>query len=72
MQVRGCRRQLKGPGKESVPAVAKWYVALLFACIVLPYLLGVRPRGRRDWRFMVVVIAFLTWLLLGFTFVMSR
>ena len=49
-----------------------WYLGLLLVCIVGPYLLGVRPRGRRDWRHIVVAIAFLTWLLLGFTFLMSR
>jgi hypothetical protein len=31
-----------------------------------PYLFGVRPRVRRDWRVLTVTIGFLSWLLAGF------
>jgi hypothetical protein len=49
-----------------------WYLLLLAACVVGPYLFGVRPRRRRDWMLLTITIAFLTWLLAGFAFVRSR
>ncbi len=42
-----------------------WFVILLIACIVTPYLFGVRPKTRRDWFALAITIAFLMWLLLG-------
>ena len=42
-----------------------WFLILLAACIATPYLLGVRPRSRRDWFALAIAIAFLMWLLLG-------
>ena len=52
--------------------LTKWFVALLLLCVILPYVLGVRLRGLRDWRHVVIAIAFLTWLLLGVGFLYSR
>jgi hypothetical protein len=43
-----------------------WYLVLLVVILVVPYLAGVPPRSRRQWRYLLVTIAFLTWLLLGF------
>jgi hypothetical protein len=43
-----------------------WYVMLVAACVVGPYVFGIRPRGRGDWRWLAVTIGFLTWLLAGF------
>ena len=51
---------------------AKWFVALLALCILLPYLLGVRPRRPGDWRHLLIAIAFLMWLLLGLGYLSSR
>ena len=42
-----------------------WYLLLLVATMVGPYLCGVAPRSPRQWRLVSVTIAFLTWLLLG-------
>jgi hypothetical protein len=42
-----------------------WYVLLLLVTAVGPYVLGVRPRSSRQWHYVSVTIAFLTWLLLG-------
>jgi len=42
-----------------------WYLLLLANVIVTPYLLGVPPRCRREWRCVTITLAFLTWLLLG-------
>jgi len=47
------------------------YVALLAGCIVFSYVLDVRPRVARDWRYLTATITFLTWLLIGFAFVRS-
>ena len=33
-------------------------------CLVGPYVLGVRPRTRRDWQYIAITIAFLAWILL--------
>jgi len=52
--------------------IATWFVALLILCVLLPYLLGVRPRRPRDWRHVLIAIAFLMWLLLGFGYRYSR
>ncbi|HYX80820.1 MAG TPA: hypothetical protein VE714_00410, partial [Gemmatimonadales bacterium] len=49
-----------------------WYVLLVGVCIVAPYLLGMRPRRRRDWILLTLTIGFLTWLLAGYTFVRSH
>jgi hypothetical protein len=48
------------------------FVALLALCAPLPYLLGVRPRRQGGWRHVLVAIAFLMWLLLGFGYLHSR
>jgi hypothetical protein len=42
-----------------------WYVLLLLVTALGPYALGVRPRCPRQWRYVSVTVAFLTWLLLG-------
>ena len=39
------------------------FALLAAACIVGPYALGVSPRTRRDWRWIAITIAFLTWVL---------
>jgi hypothetical protein len=36
---------------------------LLGVCIVGPYLLGVRPRTKADWRALAITIALLMWIL---------
>jgi hypothetical protein len=43
-----------------------WYLVLVIACIMLPYVLGVRPRCQKDWTALGFTIGFLTWLLVGF------
>lgn len=43
-----------------------WYVVLVTPCIVLPYLLRVRPYRQKDWTALAFTIGFLTWLLVGF------
>jgi hypothetical protein len=53
-------------------SLSAWYLLLVGACVVLPYLLRLQPARRRDWTFLSVTIAFLTWLLLGFAFLHSR
>lgn len=40
-----------------------WFVVLLLMCMVTPYALGVRPRTRRDWLAIALIVAFLMWLL---------
>lgn len=50
---------------------AWWFVGLLAICVLLPYLLGVRPRRPRDRRQVLIAVAFLMWLLLGFGYLYS-
>ena len=40
-----------------------WFLVLLGVCIVGPYVLGVRPRTRRQWIYIALTIAFLAWTL---------
>ena len=42
-----------------------WCLVLVATCLVGPYVFGVRPRRRRDWFALAIVIAFLIWLLPG-------
>ena len=41
-----------------------WFLIALAACVIAPYVLGVRPRTRRDWTLIALTIAFAAWLLL--------
>jgi hypothetical protein len=40
-----------------------WFVLLAVLCMIGPYLLGARPRSRRDWMYIALTLAFLAWLL---------
>jgi hypothetical protein len=40
-----------------------WFVLLASVCLAGPYLLGTRPRSRRDWTYIALTLAFLAWLL---------
>lgn len=42
---------------------ARWFLLIAALTIAAPYLLGVKPRTRRQWFYVVVTIAFLTWIL---------
>ena len=42
---------------------ARWFLLILALTIAAPYLLGVKPRTRRHWLYVVVTIAFLAWVL---------
>jgi hypothetical protein len=44
-----------------------WCIFLVACCMLAPYLLGVRPKTRRDWILITAAITFLTWLLGGLT-----
>lgn len=40
-----------------------WFLVLVAVCIVGPYLLGVRPKTKRQWVLIALTIAFAAWLL---------
>jgi hypothetical protein len=40
-----------------------WFLILAGVCVVGPYVLGVRPRTRRDRVCLALTIAFLAWIL---------
>ncbi len=40
-----------------------WFFILSGLCILGPYLLGVRPRTRREWTCLVIAVAFIAWVL---------
>jgi hypothetical protein len=42
---------------------AVWFLILAAVLVVGPYVLGVRPRTRRQWLHIAITIAFLAWLL---------
>ena len=48
---------------SAMKSAGTWFLLLLVVCVVTPYLLGVRPRTRREWTYLAVTIAFLVWLL---------
>jgi hypothetical protein len=35
-----------------------WYLALVAACMILPYLLRVRPRRQKDWTVLAFALGF--------------
>jgi hypothetical protein len=46
-----------------MPSANTWFLVLAGACIVGPYVLGVRPKTRRDRVCLALTIAFLAWIL---------
>jgi hypothetical protein len=40
--------------------------ALTSLVVLAPYVVGVRPRSRREWQWIVLTLAFLFWMLGGF------
>jgi hypothetical protein len=40
-----------------------WFLVLALVCVIGPYLLGVRPRTRRQWSYLAITLAFLAWVL---------
>ena len=40
-----------------------WFLVLTAICVAGPYVLGVRPRTRRQWFYLTVTLAFLAWIL---------
>jgi hypothetical protein len=48
-------------------SVYGWLAVLLLVCVSGPYLLRIRPRRPVDWVALTATIAFLVWLLGGFT-----
>ena len=49
-----------------------WLVIVIALCVVGPYVFRVRPYRRGDWIALTAAIAFLGWLLGGFTSLRSR
>ena len=49
-----------------------WFVILAAACLVGPYVAGVPPRTRRQWRYIAITIALLAWVLLLMVSLRSR
>jgi hypothetical protein len=48
---------------EAMNSAGTWFGVLLAVGILAPYLLGARPRTKRDWLYLALTIAFLAWLL---------
>jgi len=46
-----------------VNPAARWFLLIIALTIAAPYLIGVKPRTRRQWFYVVVTIAFLAWML---------
>ena len=44
-------------------SAGSWFLILASVCLFGPYVLGVRPKTRREWLYLMVTIAFLAWLL---------
>jgi hypothetical protein len=45
------------------PAATRWFVLILVFTIAAPYALGIKPRSRRQWFYIVVTLAFVAWIL---------
>lgn len=53
-------------------SASTWFLILAGVCIVGPYVVGVRPKTRRDWVWLALIVAFLAWLLPLMTSLRSR
>ena len=49
-----------------------WLTVLLMLCVAGPYVFKIKPHRRMDWIALTVAMAFLVWLLGGFTSLRSR
>jgi hypothetical protein len=49
--------------EDEMRSALTWFLILAGVCIGGPYVLGVRPRARRDWIYLALTLAFLAWLL---------
>jgi hypothetical protein len=44
-------------------SAATWFLVLAGVCVAGPYLLGVRPKTRRQWQYLALTVGFLAWVL---------
>jgi hypothetical protein len=44
-------------------AAQAWFLVIAAAAVATPYLLGVKPRTRRQWQYVAITLAFLAWVL---------
>jgi len=45
-------------------SAGSWFLLLLLLCILGPYVLGVRPKTRRDWTYIAITVGFIAWVLI--------
>jgi hypothetical protein len=58
--------------KETMKSASTWFLLLAGVCIAGPYLLGVRPKTRRQRLYLAITIAFLAWVLPLMVSLLSR
>jgi hypothetical protein len=63
---------LSAQQEGAMKSAGTWFLMLTAICIVAPYLLGVRPRTRRQWLYGTLTLAFLAWMLPLMSSVRSR
>ena len=51
-------------GERVMNSAGSWFLLLLLLCILGPYVLGVRPKTRRDWTCIAITIGFIAWALI--------
>jgi hypothetical protein len=44
-------------------AAQAWFLVIAASAVAAPYLLGVKPRTRRQWVYVAITLAFLAWVL---------
>jgi hypothetical protein len=44
-------------------AAEAWFLVIAASAVGAPYLLGVKPRTRRQWLYVAITLAFLAWVL---------
>ena len=56
-------RDVRPMDRDAMKSHDTWFVVLVVVCMAGPYLLGVRPRTQRHWRYVGLTVAFLAWIL---------
>lgn len=63
IRVRGSFTVGDGAAEAHMTTAQAWFLVIAASAVAAPYLLGVKPRTRRQWLYVAITLAFLAWIL---------